>query len=218
MIDIESHFKAVKAAWVHRIMNANQTLWTFLGKYFFSKFGDDIIFNTTFTKESEFPALKQIPKFYREVIISYNCAKAGKTQEMSAKQFRSEIIWGNKIFTTQKGNKKQTLYVKHWIDVGLIYIKDLAFKNGELDEMYIYNKLVHRHNYFKQILYLKKALRPYKLIKKLNYTPNQNEGFKTTLIHEKLGNRAKKYYESILSNIFEKPVFLELLEEKFTVR
>ena len=58
--------------------------------------------------------------------------------------------------------KKSTLFLSNWIKSGIIYIKDLNFLNGKLDEKYIYNTVNLKNNILIEISQVKLALNPYK--------------------------------------------------------
>ena len=48
-------------------------------------------------------------------------------------------IWCNNFFVTKIRRKKCSLFLSKFIKIGIIYIKDLNFLNGKLDEnKYIY--------------------------------------------------------------------------------
>ena len=77
MLDLRSQICAIKAAWASRIMSApDDHLWSFLPKFYFSKFGEDfLILKTTFNDKSMITYLRTIPEFYQEVITCYNRSK-----------------------------------------------------------------------------------------------------------------------------------------------
>ena len=75
MVDLESKFQDIKAKWVSKILDSNET-WSFLGKHYFNKFGpNDTILKMSFTSKKQFPYLDCIPRFYQDVITSFNKVK-----------------------------------------------------------------------------------------------------------------------------------------------
>ena len=59
MIDIASHFHALKSVWVHHILNSGQANWAFLFRHYINKFGgDNLILKTKFKQEESLHALK----------------------------------------------------------------------------------------------------------------------------------------------------------------
>ena len=120
------------------------------------------IFHMNFDSDDTFPVIKKVPEFYMQVLINYNKSKPDVTDSVRSNP-GDQIIWGNKAFleTTQNGKKTSTLYFKYWIQSGLIYVKNLKFINGQLDENYIYNKVQNKTNIYIEIHLLKKAMRPY---------------------------------------------------------
>ena len=74
MLDLQTQIYALKAAWTSRIITSpSDHLWSYLPKLYLSKFGNNyFIAKSTVTSTKMFPCLKTIPKFYQEVILSYN--------------------------------------------------------------------------------------------------------------------------------------------------
>ena len=77
--------------------------------------------------------------------------------------FLEEIIWGNLHFTyfSKETKNHEVLYVKNWIDAGLIYVNSLKFTDGQIDVEYIYSKIKDKRNIYSEIFYVKEALRPF---------------------------------------------------------
>ena len=76
MIDIESLFTAIKAAWVIRLVQAEEdVLWTKVAKYHLKYHIQDIIFKCNFKGTYYCKLMNKIPAFYREVLTSFNKGK-----------------------------------------------------------------------------------------------------------------------------------------------
>ena len=97
-------FKALKAAWVPRIMFKTCHINNFLSAYF-EKGGFDCNFvlksNVTHFPEIRI-LLKHIPMFYIKMLSAFNECKLS-TANLNSDQFLSQPIWNNKIFKF-KGN------------------------------------------------------------------------------------------------------------------
>ena len=66
------------------------------------------------------------------MVKCWNRAKVVKTPENN--EWLNEIIWGNRLFTVQDKNMTYALYFKTWIEVGLIYVKDLFISSSIVDD------------------------------------------------------------------------------------
>ena len=53
------------------------------------------------------------------------------------------------------------MFFKRWIDAGLIYLSSFRFRNGTLDEEFVYEKVKQKQNIFCEILCVKETLKPY---------------------------------------------------------
>ena len=115
-----------------------------------------------FDSVTAFPEAKTIPEFYFQVLINYNKSKPN-IHDSVRDNLGDQIIWGSNAFleTPTNGKKPTTLYFKNWISSGIIYVKNLYFLNGKIDENYIYNKIQNKRNIYIEIQLVKKALRPY---------------------------------------------------------
>ena len=68
-------------------------LWSFLPKFYFSKFGEDfLILKTTFNDKSMITYLRTIPEFYQEVITCYNRSKIIEYEDF-CKVILNQPIW-----------------------------------------------------------------------------------------------------------------------------
>ena len=115
-----------------------------------------------------------MPDFYKEIVFAYgksNITNKPKTLDDELEQPLS-CSWGNKhiIIYNKDAKRELTLNLKEWASLNLLYVKDLKFSDGKIDANCIYNNANNKRDIYKQILSLRKALRPFHLI--LNeYTP-----------------------------------------------
>ena len=77
--------------------------------------------------------------------------------------FLDQTLWGNMHFLYDMPNsrEKQALFFFNWIQSGLIYLRSFRFKNGTLDDDFIFEKVKNKNNIFCEILCVKKALKPF---------------------------------------------------------
>ena len=134
MIDLRSHICALKAAWTCRITNSpDNHIWSFIPKQFLLQFGEDyFIVKSTITDIKMFTPLKNIPRFYQEVILSYNKSKIVRNEDFY-NNIRNQTIWCNKYIKF----KGETLLFKNWIKDGVILVENLKLGNGILDIGYL---------------------------------------------------------------------------------
>ena len=71
MIDIESQFEALKASWVVKLINSNES-WVFLGNIYLNLLDNHNILILNFLEKRLFPLLQKLPPFYQDVITSFN--------------------------------------------------------------------------------------------------------------------------------------------------
>ena len=183
MIDIESQVIANRATWMHKILNSSGN-WTFLGKTYIEKFGpNQIILRGHLCNQKYLPEIRSLPQFYQDVILSYNRARPIK-DITNVQSFMDQALWGNMhfIYDASKSGQKQTLFFESWIKSGLIYLRSFRFKNGTLDEDFIFEKVKNKSNIYCEILCVKKALKPFEdIIKSIRtcaiaqYTANREE-------------------------------------------
>ena len=74
----------------------NDHLWSYLPKLYLSKFGNDyFIVKSTVTSINMFPYLKTIPKFYQDVVLSYNKSKILSSEDFH-QNIKNQPIWCNR--------------------------------------------------------------------------------------------------------------------------
>lgn len=163
MVDTESFLNALKAVWVPRIANNLHDIWTYIPQCYFNQFGRDLLFNTSFQCEDDFPSIKCLPRFYRQIICAYNKTKTIPKPEELRDCISEEYIWGNDLFKQykQKYKRRVTLYFRSWVNCGITKIEHLSIVNGTVDETYLYNVIPDKRRLFAQILELKKVLKPF---------------------------------------------------------
>ena len=173
MIDIDSHFQAVKASWVSKIMNCENN-WNFLGKSYFDNFGKQYIaLQFSSVNERNLPMLKHVPKFYCEIIKAHSNAKFYE-KPTTREDILNEFVWGNILISHNIKNKIQCIFFKSFMQQNIIKVKDLIFINGKIDQAYLHKTITEKQNIFGEISSLTQALKPYKELLQ-NYTNYPNE-------------------------------------------
>ena len=83
MIDVESHFMALKAAWVPRICKESNALWQHLPHSYLVKVTNGLVKEMSFTSLKQMPVKDNAPKFYQEVMTFY--CKSNMPSSISSK-------------------------------------------------------------------------------------------------------------------------------------
>ena len=132
--NLQAYFEAIKASWVPRILRQTNQPWTCIPRYYLSYFGKNYaILNFNFIDKAHFKKLEQIPLFYQELVIGFNKAKCDK-KPLHREELLNNIIWGNRHLSFKcKDKTHETLYNKHWIECGIMYLKQIVTQNGKLD-------------------------------------------------------------------------------------
>ncbi len=156
MIDTESHFMALKAAWVKRIYKGLNDIWTCLPMAYINKVSCGYLHTMNFKSMRQMPILNTLPKFYQEVCLYYS-----KSKEVpvicSKSDLYNQLIWGNRLFLVNE----KCLYSRCFIESGFIYIRDILQDNGKLKGT-IYESLVDKIKYLRVLSMITSALKPYK--------------------------------------------------------
>ena len=76
----------------------------------------------------------------------------------------NQPLWGNKHFFVRTRKMERPLYISNCIKGGILYVKDLNFVDGRLDEQYIFKHLKMKSNIMIELMMVKNALLPYRNI------------------------------------------------------
>ena len=73
----------------------------------------------------------------------------------------NQHLWINRHITAKvQGSKTNTtLYFKEWLQSDNIFVNDLKFVQGELDENFVYEHVKDKRNIYVQIMQLRKDLK-----------------------------------------------------------
>jgi hypothetical protein len=164
MINIESYFMALKAAWVPHILkdidrNAD---WTFFPNHFLSlNINDFALLKINICDPSEFQPNHVITPFYTNLMMSFNkCKERKKLSNLPV--FLNSVIWGNSCLYYKQKNKNMIVNFKNWQKCGIIFVNQLKFINGQLDQQYIWDIITDKRNVFSDIKKMQMVLSVYK--------------------------------------------------------
>ncbi len=174
MLDIQSYFQALKASWVKRYLLSVEDEWSLFMRFYINYFGsNNLLLHMNFDRLDTFPSLDNIPKFYQEMILAFNKSKNTTVPE-NHEQLMQSVIWGNKNIMIKSNQHKKdiTLYYESWIQVGLIYVKDLLIIDGKISDNYIFQKLNRKVNFLSEKYKVSIAMRKYRHLLGYN-VPNE---------------------------------------------
>ena len=160
MIDVECHFKALKATWVSRILLSEEAeTWAFIPKQYLelSCLSKTILEINHISPSLEKCSISKFPVFYQQALLAF-CASNTMVEPESKECCLNQTVWGNKLIMN-KGN--ESLYFINWIKSGILHIKDLKIINKNLSEEYILAKLINRSNYVAEIYQMKLATKKF---------------------------------------------------------
>ena len=121
MIDLVAKLKAQKINWVKKMLDDTKwhiwrdTMKTILG-----------VQNISLFLNSNYIIPKKITKFYKAVLESFHDVKYTKCD--SAEDVLQQMLWYNKNIIIDK----KSVYNKHFIDRGILQIRDIVNVNGEM--------------------------------------------------------------------------------------
>ena len=163
MIDVRVFCNSLSASWITRILeaNPNQDSWVQLPRYFLGTVDiQGLYFRFNFDERVFFPDIQRIPLFYKQAFVNYNKAFVSDKNYFE-NTIMNQPLWGNRYITHMTRCKKNVLFLRNWIRSGVRKIGDLVFRNGILNEQFVYEKVACKQNILCEIMLVKKALYPY---------------------------------------------------------
>lgn len=206
MTHTESLFDALNSSWIKRFLMVDSKeppTWSIIPKYYLNKIGDNYLALHFNLDADILPIINTLPHFYSQVIKSWNKAKEVKGPDDT--NLLNEMIWGNKYVTIKSKRSKQALYFKNWIEVGIIFIKDLMINNSVVDDIYVYNKLANKINFFHEMTVVKKALNSVLKGKNVNNTPIVTEHARCGKDLNTYPMKTRDLYVKLMRRHFEPP-------------
>ena len=156
--DVISSLQSLKAVWISRLFDTEtECPCRNTANYWYSKIGMDInyLVKCNFKVLKNFTILNKVSQFYQDIILAYNKCKTVKpVVESKAYEIASDVLWGNERFKY----KGECLYIRNWIDSGILYVKDILNENGCLMEgEAIMNKLKNKANWISEYCMVKRV-------------------------------------------------------------
>jgi hypothetical protein len=155
MIDLESHFYALKAVWLSRIYTLSDAKWIHLAKSYLQRVAPEHILYQMNFDFNQLDYNKHLPQFYREVLTGY-CAGNLCNEITSREELFTQLLWGNRLLTVSN----KCLYSKSFLNSGITYVKDVLNEEGKIKDD-LYQQLHTKMHYLRVTSLIKKALCSY---------------------------------------------------------
>ena len=158
MIDLESKNKALKAAWVCRIIkNKCKNRYFIEEKLKSLNLPVNYIIKSNIRQPNTIHTLTNIPIFWCKVLAFFNqCKYIKPVKDMNDYDFLSQPLWLNVHFTF----KDKPLLLKNWSRSNIFYVKDLFDGSGTfLTTQEILNKLINKCSWIQEYQLVKKVFK-----------------------------------------------------------
>ena len=120
MVDIDIMIKALKLAWIPRLLTSGNQNWKTVPDYYLRKFG-----GLNFLLRCNYDAkyIKSIPLFYRNILVYFSELKT----LCSFDQAQNIILFNNKEILVDS----KTFFIREWFKKGILSIQDLLHNTGQ---------------------------------------------------------------------------------------
>ena len=120
MVDIDIMIKALKLAWIPRLLTSGNQNWKTVPDYYLRKFG-----GLNFLLRCNYDAkyIKSIPLFYRNILVYFSELKT----LYSFDQAQNIILFNNKEILVDS----KTFFIREWFKKGILSIQDLLHNTGQ---------------------------------------------------------------------------------------
>ena len=119
MTDVDLMFKALRLAWIPRLLNAGDKNWCSVPNYYFRKQGG---LNFLLKCNYDTKYFPQLPAFYKNILRFFHELKILYGYDQAS----DLVLYNNKeILIDQK-----TVYLSKWMEKGIVFIKDLLKEDG----------------------------------------------------------------------------------------
>ncbi len=220
MIDLECKNKALKAAWVGRLIK-QCTNRLFLDRCL-ATYGitTEYLITSNVRNFSIYVETLKIPTFWAEVFSSYNECKTVKGfDKMNTFDFLSQPIWLNSMF---QHNNKPLLY-QNWTKSNIFYVKDLFNRNGSfISETDIIEMLDNKSNWISEYVKIKTLFKRHKdMFNTSNATYVNIKTTHTMLVNNNVhcirDQKSKFYYKILVNKKFYRNFMESKWERDFTI-
>ena len=122
MTDVDSMIKALRLAWIPRLLKSGHQNWKSVPNYFFDKYGGlQFILNCNYNVKY----FEKLPNFYKEILKYFSDLKALYNSDLTSN--RDITLFNNKEILIGR----KPLFNKEWFDKGIRTINDLLDNDGK---------------------------------------------------------------------------------------
>ena len=121
MTDIETMIKALRLAWIPRLIREGHPNWKFVPDYFFKKYGGLYFLLSCNYDAKDF---ENVPSFYKDILLFFHELKA----LYGCHHGQDTMLFNNKEIRIEG----KPFFWKEWFEKGIRTIKDLLDKNGNV--------------------------------------------------------------------------------------
>lgn len=211
LFDIKSKLNTLSASWIKRIVNPDFARWKIIPTTYLDHFGRNLlIIKMNFNSENIFPFMhdQYIPTFYKQMVINWHKSNVISHTPMSLIDIKNEIIWGNRHILC---NNNCALFMKKWIDAGVIYIGDICNNIGFIATSTFKTKIKSASYIHEYKLILESIPKDWKICIRQNIENNFRQKQEDLFVW----NNEIYTYQSIYK-ITSKTIYNYLLDEKAT--
>ena len=123
MPELHSTSKALKVAWVKRMLEDNINDWMAIPLYYLRHVGGTLTFECDY--DVNCLNINELPHFYHEVLVAWSQVQALNSASRNVRT--TDIIWNNKNIKIAG----KSVYFRDWHQVGIKTIKDLLNEKSE---------------------------------------------------------------------------------------
>ena len=164
MTDVEIMIKALRLAWIPRLLTPEMRNWKAIPDYYLNKTG-----GLNFLLRCNYGAkyIDGLPLFYKDILTFFtklkNLYSYDSMQDLVLFNNKEILVGGRPVFT------------KEWLDSNILTIRDLLNSNGQLLSFQEFNDKYDCNMNFLQFYQVTSAIPKYLVIKARNTEPLENE-------------------------------------------
>ena len=164
MTDVEIMIKALRLAWIPRLLTPEMRNWKAIPDYYLNKTG-----GLNFLLRCNYDAkyIDGLPLFYKDILTFFTELK----NLYSYDSMQDLVLFNNKEILV--GGRP--VFIKEWFDSNILTIRDLLNSNGQLLSLQEFNDKYDCNMNFLQFYQVTSAIPKYLVIKARNTEPLENE-------------------------------------------
>ncbi|KAL9974209.1 hypothetical protein ACROYT_G011222 [Oculina patagonica] len=171
MTDVDLMFKALRLAWIPRLLNAGNTNWCSVPNHYFRKQGGLYFLLKCNYDTKYFP---QLPAFYKNILNFFQELKTLYGYDQAS----DLVLYNNKEIQVDQ----KTIFISNWMEEGIVSIKDLLKEDGRYLSFQEFKEKFSCNTNFLQYFQIISAI-PDRLLLKARQLESFNKQFFTSNDH-----------------------------------